>query len=90
MTTQFYYEPDFRSKVHPKDPTTPFCCRCQQNVDPDKAIAVSVNDEEWIAIEGHDRHDEIRTNWAPQQKKLVYNGYIGRDCYAALKTAKGE
>lgn len=85
MSKPFYYEPDFRSKIHPRKPSEPFCCRCQQNVDPAKAIAVSVNDESWMAIEGHDRHEEIRTNFNPQCKKLVYNGYIGQDCMKALK-----
>lgn len=84
----FYYEPDFRSKVHPRDPKKPFCCRCQQNVDPSKAIPVSVNDESWMAIEGHGRHEEIRTNFNPQAKRLVYDGYIGRDCRAAISKAR--
>ena len=91
MTNEpFYYDPEFRSKIHPKDPTKPFCCRCQQNVDPEKAIPVSVNDESWQAVEGHDRHEEIRTNFHPHQKKLVYNGYIGRDCRRALQKEEGK
>lgn len=84
ISRPFYYDPDFRSKVHPRNLKKPFCCRCQQNVDPEKAIPVSVNDETWMALEGHDRHEEIRSNYNSQCLKLVYNGYIGRACYASL------
>jgi hypothetical protein len=90
MITQeaFYFDPDFRkTHIHPRDPKKPYCCRCQMNVDPAKAIAVTCNDETWMALEGHDRHDELRTNFNPQARDLVYNGYIGRDCRRAI--AKG-
>lgn len=80
-TDAFYFDPDFRSKTHPRDPKAPYCIRCQQNLDTSKAIAVSFNDETWMAVVGHDRHEEIRTNLAPHLRGLVCNGWIGKDCY---------
>lgn len=85
----FYFDPDFRSNSHPKNPTEPYCCRCQRNVDITKAIPVSINDETWMAVEGHDRHEEIRTNFYANQVGLVYNGWIGKDCRAAIAKATG-
>lgn len=82
----FCYDPDFRSKTHPRKPLEPYCCRCHQNVDITKAIAVSINDETWMAVVGHDRHEEIRTNYnGPHTLKLVTNGWIGKDCYKKVK-----
>ncbi len=84
----FYYEPDYRSKTHPRDLKKPYCCRCQQNVDISKATPVTINEETFMAIEGHDRHEEIRTNHNPQCRHLVSNGYIGKDCLKAAKEAR--
>ena len=80
----FSYDPDYRSKVHPRDPKKPYCCRCQQNLNVEKAIAIAVtiNEETFMAVKGHDRHEEIRTNFNPPQvTNLVSNGYMGKDCY---------
>lgn len=89
MQTAFYYDPDFRrTHIHPKDVTKPYCCRCMQNVDVNKAIAVTINEETWMAVIGHDRHEEIRTNFAPQCRDLVINSYLGKDCYKALMKDK--
>lgn len=85
----FYYDPDFRkSHIHPRDVKKPYCCRCQMNVDPEKAIAVTINGETWMALKGHDRHEELRTNFNAPAKDLVCNAYIGRDCYAAVAKAR--
>lgn len=78
MTKPFFYDLDFRRD--PKDASKPYCMRCQQNVDINKAVPVSVNEETWMAIKGHDLHEEIRTNFAPQCRDLVSNQYIGKDC----------
>ena len=85
-TDAFYFDPDFRSKTHPRDPKAPYCIRCQQNLDTTKAVAVSFNDETWMAVVGHDRHEEIRTNFnGPHTLGLVANGWIGKDCYKKVK-----
>lgn len=89
MATPFstiFYDPDFRRG--PKYSSKPYCMRCQQNVDITKAVPVSVNEETWMAIEGHDRHEEIRTNLSPQCRDLVSNQYIGRDCMKIITKAK--
>ena len=84
----FYYDPDFRhTNTHPKDPTAPYCLRCQHNVDVTKAVEVTANEETWEALLGHNRHEEIRTNFNPQCKGLVINGYLGKDCYRKLRSA---
>ncbi len=81
----FYYGPDFRkSHIHPREVTKPYCCRCQMNVDATKAIPVTINEETWMALEAHNRHEELRTNFNPQAKDLVSNSYLGRDCWKAL------
>lgn len=88
MSDAFYFDPGFRSKTHPRDPKAPYCIRCQQNLDTSKAIAVTFNDETWLAVVGHDRHEEIRTNFAPHLKDLVLNGWIGKDCYKKVTNKK--
>ncbi len=86
MREAFYYDPDFRfTHTHPKDASKPYCLRCQHNVDVRKAIAVTANEETWMCLEGHDRHEELRTNFNPQAKGLVTNSYLGKDCYKTLK-----
>lgn len=90
-SAQFYYDPDYRkTHIHPKDPKKPYCCRCQQNVDVNKAIPVTINEETFMAIEGHNRHEEIRTNFNPQSVDLVFNSYLGKDCRKVLARATGK
>lgn len=80
----FYYDPDFRkSHIHPKDWKKPYCVRCMQNLDTSKAIPITHNSETWMAVVGHDRIEEIRTNY--NHDDLTLNGWIGKDCYKKVK-----
>lgn len=89
MIEPFYYDPDYRkTHIHPRDPNKPYCCRCQMNIDITKAIPVTINEETYMALEGHNRHEELRTNFNKNANKLVLNSYIGRDCRAALTKGK--
>jgi len=83
--TPFGYEPDFRRM--PADVSKPFCIRCQKNVNTAKAIAVTVNEEKWVAVEGHNNHALVQGNTTPS---MVQNLYIGKDCMAAIAKAGGE
>jgi len=74
----FDYDPDFRRD--PKDWQKPFCCRCQQNLDMKKAIAVTINEETFTLVIGHGREEEIQTNFNHQAKHLCNNAWIGKDC----------
>ena len=85
--TPWFYDPDFRrSHIHPKDVMKPYCAVCQQNVDPDKAVKVTVNEETWMAVEGHDKAELVHG----ASNRGISNHYIGRDCYSALAKACGE
>ncbi len=86
----FYYDPDYRSRVHPRDWKRPYCCRCQQNLDTSKAVAVTINEETMMALIGHGRAEELRTNSHPQCRKLVSDGWIGKDCLRQLKREAAE
>lgn len=81
----FYYDPDYRSRVHPRDITAPYCCRCQRNLDTSKAVAVTINEETMMAVIGHGRAEEMRTNFNPQCASLTGDAWIGKDCLAKLK-----
>lgn len=86
MIDAFSYDPDFRSRVHPKKPLEPYCCRCQQNVNVETAVPVTINEETWMAVEGHGRDKEIRTNFnTPLTFDLTHNGWLGPDCYKKLR-----
>jgi hypothetical protein len=81
MTTAFCYDPDFRRS--PKDPRKPYCCRCQQNVNSNTAVAVTINEETWMAVEGHGNPDPVSR---PDHKnKVIGDAYLGKDCYEILK-----
>jgi hypothetical protein len=80
----FRYDPDFRSRIHPKDYHSPFCCRCQRNLDTSKAVAVTINEETFMALMGHGRAQEIRTNFNPGREDLCGDSWIGKDCLRKL------
>jgi hypothetical protein len=79
----FCYDPDYRSRVHPKDHTKPFCCRCQHNIDTSKAIPVTINEESLMAVIGHGRSEELNPN--PNHPESTWDTWIGKDCLARLK-----
>lgn len=76
----FDFDPDYRRD--PKDFNEPYCCHCQRNLDPSTAIPVTINDETHIAVPGHDRIEEIRTNF--KHDNMTLNAWIGKDCLRRL------
>lgn len=87
ISAAFFYDPDFRREP-PREGA--YCHTCQRPVNVKTAVAVSVNEETWMAIEGHGNHEAIRTNFAPQCRNLVLDAYIGTDCYKRLIREKME
>lgn len=81
---QIPFSPDFRRE--PKNPSNPYCCVCQKNVDEKTAIAVTVNWESWTFANGHNQFAAVHNS--KTSNKVIGNEYMGRDCYA--NTMKAE
>lgn len=73
----FSFSPDFRKTKLGQKCTLWFCCRCQKEIkDTKKAIPVTVDWNNWIAVKGHDNNHLL-----PYQHREIYNEYFGSDCW---------